>query len=752
MVYCVSTLNLMGLMESFEEMGFKFKDNQNTIDPEMYMDALRIAFRDNDSKPSEHRAIKESSYAAYKAASEIPSLNRKEIEDSNPLEDWPKDIIFFIRIASLIHGICIELNQSIPFLKILANRAQQFLCSEGSSRVLLNNKIIRECNYSEIQNYSYDKDMVRSKTLGNRKSSYGKSKFGRRLDDFVESLIESKSLLGCQIVVISKGKVIGNTFKGKMGSIDGRQVREDTLFNGFNACLGILVTGILLCVEKQLLSLDDPICHYWDGFIRYGKRNITLRHILTHRSGIHAFFPENFNLTTMFNYKKMVQIIEDTTPQYLPDESTHYNPYLLGWVLSEMISLVTNIPTPEFLQSELFLPLNLENDIFMPVPPANQVKEIEAIQHVECVNNSNRMIEYKDYREKQPEISLPVFTEEANYNSIGSNTQFGLFMKNSIDQIIELGKKHFTDKFQVRNFGIDQHEDNVKNNLNDEETNNIEQQSPSCSEKNMIEQIGTEQISAKNEAIYDRIASVSRIVEFSSISHEEVLKKFSMATYALKGKRNDSNYNDKNLPSSSKDIRKHKKTLTHAQTKKFTPFGILQIKPHVMDPLVQNSHKVMNIWIPPTCGKLTALSLAKFYHHLGCGNIISQNILKQASIPTSTDQTFESLILTGGSSRKWGFGYQIIECIYEPKKYNIHNLMWKSNLVDNSKLTHGQIICGLGHADMGGNIGCTFPDLQLSLAFLTNDYLKGSYASQCILHYVLEKFGLRIINYVPVVP
>ena len=48
----------MGLMESFEEMGFKFKDNKNTIDPEMYMDALRIAFRDNDSKPSEHRAIK----------------------------------------------------------------------------------------------------------------------------------------------------------------------------------------------------------------------------------------------------------------------------------------------------------------------------------------------------------------------------------------------------------------------------------------------------------------------------------------------------------------------------------------------------------------------------------------------------------------------------------------------------------------------------------------------------------------------
>ena len=58
MIYCVYTLNLMGLMESFEEMGYKFKDEKNTIDPEIYMDALRIAFRDTEINKSEQDSIR----------------------------------------------------------------------------------------------------------------------------------------------------------------------------------------------------------------------------------------------------------------------------------------------------------------------------------------------------------------------------------------------------------------------------------------------------------------------------------------------------------------------------------------------------------------------------------------------------------------------------------------------------------------------------------------------------------------------
>lgn len=46
---------------------------------------------------------------------------------ANPLEDWPKDIIFFVRVASLLHGLCVQLKVHIPFLQIMVRRAQECL-------------------------------------------------------------------------------------------------------------------------------------------------------------------------------------------------------------------------------------------------------------------------------------------------------------------------------------------------------------------------------------------------------------------------------------------------------------------------------------------------------------------------------------------------------------------------------------------------------------------------------------------------
>lgn len=45
-VYSVASMDVMGLMEAFEHMGFMFKEGKGAVvDPEIYMEALRVAFR-----------------------------------------------------------------------------------------------------------------------------------------------------------------------------------------------------------------------------------------------------------------------------------------------------------------------------------------------------------------------------------------------------------------------------------------------------------------------------------------------------------------------------------------------------------------------------------------------------------------------------------------------------------------------------------------------------------------------------------
>eukprot|EP01068_Selenidium_serpulae_P002502 Selendium_serpulae@DN2496_c0_g1_i3.p1 len=48
MILCISSMNVMGMMDAIEDMGFKLKSDI-PVDPELYMSALRLLFKDTDA-------------------------------------------------------------------------------------------------------------------------------------------------------------------------------------------------------------------------------------------------------------------------------------------------------------------------------------------------------------------------------------------------------------------------------------------------------------------------------------------------------------------------------------------------------------------------------------------------------------------------------------------------------------------------------------------------------------------------------
>lgn len=77
-------------------------------------------------------------------------------------------------------------------------------------------------------------------------------------------------------------------------------------------CNGLLSTALLKLVDSDQLKLDDCVCYYWDGFIRYGKQNITIEDVLSHRAGLHRALPRDLTLTQITDYEKMIGILENT--------------------------------------------------------------------------------------------------------------------------------------------------------------------------------------------------------------------------------------------------------------------------------------------------------------------------------------------------------------------------------------------------------------------------------------------------------
>ena len=125
-----------------------------------------------------------------------------------------------------------------------------------------------------------------------------------------------------------------------------------------------LVTG-LLCAklfERGELRLEDSVAQYLSGFDVDDKRTITLRHLLTHTSGLPAWRP----LYLMARDKESVlQTIAQEPLESAPGTHVLYSD--LGFItLGFLLERVSNARLDEIARREIFEPLELKSTFFNP--------------------------------------------------------------------------------------------------------------------------------------------------------------------------------------------------------------------------------------------------------------------------------------------------------------------------------------------------------------------------------------------------
>jgi len=125
-----------------------------------------------------------------------------------------------------------------------------------------------------------------------------------------------------------------------------------------------LVTG-LLCArlgERGVWNIDDRVADYLPEFNREDKRDITIKHLLAHTSGLAAWLP--IYLLAKEKGEAMAAIAEHPLA-YLPGERVVYSD--LGFIaLGFLLQSVSGRPLPELAQDEIFVPLDLEHTFFNP--------------------------------------------------------------------------------------------------------------------------------------------------------------------------------------------------------------------------------------------------------------------------------------------------------------------------------------------------------------------------------------------------
>ena len=173
---------------------------------------------------------------------------------------------------------------------------------------------------------------------------------------------------GAAVCVYHRGVCVVDVWGG-VRDADGRPWERDTMAVSYSTTKGVITTALHMCVDRGLLDYDDPVARHWPGFGRAGKQGITVRDVLTHRSGLFNIRDLVDDARRMLDWDYMVNALEQAEPAPIPARATAYQALTYGFLVGELVRRVSGKSVAEFLRDEIAGPLGLDG-LYIGAPPA----------------------------------------------------------------------------------------------------------------------------------------------------------------------------------------------------------------------------------------------------------------------------------------------------------------------------------------------------------------------------------------------
>jgi CubicO group peptidase (beta-lactamase class C family) len=177
--------------------------------------------------------------------------------------------------------------------------------------------------------------------------------------------------IGASFAIYKEGKPIID-LHGGFKDKSNKNWEENTIVNIFSATKGIYEIIVSILIDQNILDLEKPVSYYWDAFKKSNKREIKLKHILSHQSGLYRF-KEKITQQDLLDWNKIIAILEDQEPDHPCGEKTYYHAKTHGFLIGEIIKKTTKKSLGELVSELLSKKLGLD---FFIGTPENQLSNI----------------------------------------------------------------------------------------------------------------------------------------------------------------------------------------------------------------------------------------------------------------------------------------------------------------------------------------------------------------------------------------
>ena len=178
-----------------------------------------------------------------------------------------------------------------------------------------------------------------------------------QVDDFVESAMRQQKVPGLALAVMRDGAVVRAKGYGLANVELDVPVKPETVFQSGSMGKQFTATAIMMLVEEGKIGLDDRITKYFPTGPGSWK-DITVRRLLTHTSGIKDYTDSDLNLRQDYSEDDLLKKVESFPLDFKPGEKWSYSNsgYML---LGILIHKVTGQFYGDFLQERVFKPLGM---------------------------------------------------------------------------------------------------------------------------------------------------------------------------------------------------------------------------------------------------------------------------------------------------------------------------------------------------------------------------------------------------------
>jgi CubicO group peptidase (beta-lactamase class C family) len=173
--------------------------------------------------------------------------------------------------------------------------------------------------------------------------------------------------VGASVAITLGGELVVDLWGGTVDTDTEQGVpwRRDTIINVYSTTKTVSALACLILADQGELDVHAPVATYWPEFAANGKRDIEIRHIMSHTAGLSGW-QEPMATDDLYDWEKATSLLAAQAPWWEPGTKSGYHALTQGYLEGEVVRRITGQTIGRFVAEHVTGPLGVDFHIGTP--------------------------------------------------------------------------------------------------------------------------------------------------------------------------------------------------------------------------------------------------------------------------------------------------------------------------------------------------------------------------------------------------